>query len=274
MSTWTIDLPDCVVVTGTASGLGLECAKSLLAAGSRVIGVDLAAPEAGLAEHPLYLHLAGSVTDQALWDRVAESASAYGGDTSLGYIGSAAVLSVDLLENESMDSWRRTWEINVLGNVLGLKTLLPQLKAARHASVVVVSSIDADFGEQQLASYASSKAALSGAVRAIALDYARHTININLLAPGPMRAGLFNRHLASAEDPQKFLATREARQPKGRITGADEVANAALFLLSSQASAVFGTTLVADGGLTAGFDFRTGEEGSTAAPEPVALPAP
>jgi hypothetical protein len=74
-------------------------------------------------------------------------------------------------------------------------------------------------------------------------------VNINLLAPGPMGAGLFERHLASADDPAAFLATPEARQPIGRIVGADEVANAAMFLLSAQASAVYGTTLVADGGL-------------------------
>ena len=129
---------------------------------------------------------------------------------------------------------------------------------------MAVSSVNAQFGEQQLAAYSSSKAALTGAIRTIALDYARRGVQINILAPGPMRAGLFERHLASAADPEKFLATRQARQPIGRIPGADEVARAAAFLLSPAASAVFGTTLTADGGLTAGFDFRTGDEGSSA----------
>ena len=90
-------------------------------------------------------------------------------------------------------------------------------------------------------------------------------VQFNVLAPGPMRAGLFERHLASAGDPQRFLATREARQPRGRITGVDEVARAALFLLSPASSALLGTTVTADGGLTTGFDFRTGAEGSSAA---------
>jgi 2,3-dihydro-2,3-dihydroxybenzoate dehydrogenase len=128
----------------------------------------------------------------------------------------------------------------------------------------VVTSVDAGSAEQQLAAYASSKAALTMGVQTIALDYARTGINFNLLAPGPMRAGLFERHLASAADPAQFLATREARQPIGRIIGADEVANAALFLLTEQASALFATTVTADGGLTASFDYRTGAEGSSA----------
>ena len=84
------------------------------------------------------------------------------------------------------------------------------------------------------------------AVRTIALDYARTGVTINLLAPGPMRAGLFERHLAASADPEEFLSTRTARQPIGRIIGADEVANAAAFLLSDQASGLFATTVTVD----------------------------
>jgi len=263
MTDWTLTLPDHVIVTGTASGLGLECAKALLSAGSHVFGVDLGESPAELADRPRYRHIVGNVADEATWKKAAETATAES-NGSLGLIAAAAILGVGTLEEETLESWRRTWEVNVLGNVIALKTLLPHLQKAEHASVVVVTSVDAHFAEQQLASYASSKAALTGAVRTIALDYAGTGIQFNLLAPGPMRAGLFERHLASASDPEKFLATRQARQPLGRITGADEVANSALFLLSKEASAVFGTTVVADGGLTTGFDFRTGTEGSSA----------
>jgi NAD(P)-dependent dehydrogenase (short-subunit alcohol dehydrogenase family) len=102
--------------------------------------------------------------------------------------------------------------------------------------------------------------ALSAAIRTIALDYAGSGVQFNIVAPGPMRAGLFERHLASADNPERFLATREKRQPRGRITGVDEVAQAALFLLSPASSALLGTTVAADVGLTTGFDFRTGDE--------------
>ena len=127
---------------------------------------------------------------------------------SLGYVGAAAVLDVGVLAHEDMAVWQRTWEVNVLGNVLALRELLPLLTSAEYAAVVAVSSINAQFGEQQLAAYSSSKAALTSAVRTIALDYARHGVRVNILAPGPMRAGLFERHLASATDPARFLATR------------------------------------------------------------------
>ena len=81
-----------------------------------------------------------------------------------------------------------------------------------------------------------------------------------------MRAGLFERHLASADDPAKFLATREARQPIGASSAPTKSPGPPPFLLSPAASAIFGSTLTADGGLTTGFDFRTGAEGSP--PEP------
>jgi len=263
---WTIALPDQVVVTGTASGLGEETARLLLDVGVRVYGVDVADPAADLSKADAFTAVRGSVTEAGTWRDVVDAlqADAAAGVTALGFVGAAAVLDVGILDDEDSAVWRRAWEINVLGNVIALQALLPLLESAEHGAVVAVSSVNAQFGEQQLAAYSSSKAALTGAIRTIALDYARRGVQINILAPGPMRAGLFERHLASAADPEKFLATRQARQPIGRIPGADEVARAAAFLLSPAASAVFGTTLTADGGLTAGFDFRTGDEGSSA----------
>jgi NAD(P)-dependent dehydrogenase (short-subunit alcohol dehydrogenase family) len=259
MSKWTIDLPDTVVVSGAASGLGLEISRQLLECEVDVVGVDLGAPE--LDSHDGYQHVQGSVNTPETWEKVRTALDL---SRSLGYVGSAAVLKVGTLLDEDLSVWRDSWEVNVLGNVLALRTLLPVMVEAPQASVVAVSSIDADFGEQQLAAYASSKAAMSAAMRTLALDYARTGVQFNVLAPGPMRAGLFERHLASADNPKKFLATREARQPRGRITGVDEVARAALFLLSPASSALLGTTVTADGGLTTGFDFRTGVEGSSA----------
>ena len=259
MIAWTIDLPDTVVVTGTASGLGQEVARQLLDCKVNVIGVDLAEPDGELSGS--YTHVAGSVSVEDTWHTVRGHIDTSDG---LGYVGSAAMLAVGTLLDETTDVWRQSWEVNVLGNIMALRNLLPLMVNAPHAAVVAVSSIDAEFGEQQLGAYASSKGALSAAIRTIALDYADTGVQFNVLAPGPMRAGLFERHLASADDPDRFLATRQKRQPRGRITGVEEVARAALFLLSPASSALLGTTVTADGGLTTGFDFRTGDEGSSA----------
>ena len=83
MADWTLTLPDHVIVTGTASGLGLECAKALLSAGSHVIGVDLGDSPAELADHPGYQHIVGNVAAEATWQEVAKTAAA-GAGGSLG----------------------------------------------------------------------------------------------------------------------------------------------------------------------------------------------
>lgn len=261
MTSLRLTLPAVVVVTGTASGLGLATARLLTGAGVRVVGVDVTDVDAN--DHALegYRHVSGSVSSPSTWDFVESALDELPGDGGLGFVGAAAVLDTGTLLDDSVHTWRQTWEVNVLGNVLGIKRLLPHLlQNPALSSVVAVSSIDADYGEESLAAYASSKAALSGALRAIALDFARTGIGFNVLAPGPMRGGLFEKHLQSAADPDAFLAIREARQPIGRVAGADEVAYGAAFLLSAEASAIHGTTLVADGGLTTGFDFRGGAE--------------
>ncbi|CAN5338975.1 SDR family oxidoreductase [soil metagenome] len=262
MAHFSLDIPDCVIVTGASSGLGRETTTALLASGVEVIGVDHGVSvfdaEAG------YRHLSADVADESTWTAVVESLPAE--LRSLGYVGSAAVLDVETLAGDrTAELWRRTWEVNVLGNILAVRALLPVMRRLEHGAIVAVASVNAQFGEQQLGAYSSSKGALVSGIRAIALDYGRSGVHINVLAPGPMRAGLFERHLKSADDPAAFLAKREARQPIGRIPGADEVASAGIFLLSKQASALHGTTLTADGGLTAGFDFRMGGEGASVA---------
>ena len=111
MTSWTLDLPNRVVVTGTASGLGQECAKSLLRAGVQVLGVDIAAADTELTAHAAYDHVQGSVADPDLWQTVTNRLD---GSTTLGFIGAAAILDVGVLETEDTAIWRRAWEINVL----------------------------------------------------------------------------------------------------------------------------------------------------------------
>ena len=137
------------------------------------------------------------------------------------------------------------------------------MEANGGGAIVAVASVNATLAEQQLAIYNASKAAVRQLARTAALDHARRGIRINVLSPGPMMAGLFKRHVESATDSSRFLATRANRQPQGRILEASEVAQAALFLLSDGATALLGADVIADGGLTAGFDFRTGAEGAS-----------
>jgi NAD(P)-dependent dehydrogenase (short-subunit alcohol dehydrogenase family) len=254
-------LPEFVVITGTASGLGTSIARLLVGNGVRTLGVDLAAAPEGLPDN-LYSHMQGDVTADATWTAVTRAVTK-ADPASLGLVTSAAMLNVGSLLDFDKASMQQTMTVNFVGTGLAIRALLPPMIARGGGPIVAVASVDATFAEQQLAVYAASKAAVRQLARTVAMDHARQGIRANVLSPGPMLAGLFERHMKSASDPDRFLATRANRQPSGRILDPSEVARAALFLLSDASTALNGADVVADGGLTTSFDFRTGSEGAS-----------
>jgi NAD(P)-dependent dehydrogenase (short-subunit alcohol dehydrogenase family) len=251
---FTLTLPDIVVVTGASSGFGLLCTTGLLDSGSRVIGVDLAAAGEPAATAPTYRHVRGDASTDEPWQQVTTEIALL--DGAVGLLTCAAILSVGSAADLDLAEWNRVFEVNVFATLLAYRHVIPTIAARGGGPVVSVASVDALHAEQQLASYCSSKAAVYQLARTTALDFGRQGVRVNVLSPGPMRVGLFNRHLEAVQDPT-LLRTREARQPNGRILDPVEVAKAALFLLSDGSSGMTGAELTVDGGLTAGYEFRT-----------------
>ncbi|NTC20773.1 SDR family NAD(P)-dependent oxidoreductase [Agrobacterium tumefaciens] len=254
-------LPEMVVVTGASSGLGHELSRLLLANGVATVGVDVAGAQPDLAAITGYHHVAGDVGAEATWTEVVDYLRQ--SNASLGLVTSAAILDVGDVTEVTLEILSRAMHVNIVGTVLAIKALVPLMVERKNGAIVAVASVNATLAEQQLAIYNATKAAVRQLARTVAVDHARDGVRTNVLSPGPMMAGLFKRHLESANDSQQFLATRSARQPEGRILEAAEVAQAALFLLSSGATALRGTEIIADGGLTTSFDFRTGAEGAS-----------
>jgi NAD(P)-dependent dehydrogenase (short-subunit alcohol dehydrogenase family) len=246
-------LPDFVVVSGAASGFGALTSARLLGRDVNVVGVDLAEPSETNRRHPGYRHVQGDVTDESTWAAVRQALPS--ADASGGLVTCAATLHVGNVVDHPLEAWRKVIDVNVTGTFLALKAIVPELLARDGGPVVCLGSIDALFAEQQLASYCASKAAVYQLARATALDFAREGVRINVLSPGPMSVGLFERHLEAVGDPS-LLELRTARQPIGRIMDPEEVARTAMFLLSDGASGMTGTEVLVDGGLTAGYEFR------------------
>jgi NAD(P)-dependent dehydrogenase (short-subunit alcohol dehydrogenase family) len=260
-ATFTAVLPDVVVVTGTGSGLGLAVADLLASSGCTVIGVDLAGCPGQLTGATGYEHLAGDVTDRDTVESISRRIAVIDPGL-LGLVTAAAVLDVAPAGETSDEVWQRTLHVNLMGTVAMVSGLLDHLRS-RAGVIAAIASVDASFAEQQLGAYAASKAAVRQFIRTVALDHAREGIRANVVSPGPMLAGLFARHMASADDPERFHATRANRQPMGRILDVADVANVVAFAVSSASAACNGADLIVDGGLTTGFDFRTGEEGAS-----------
>lgn len=250
-------MADLSVVVGGASGIGAATVSKMLERGDSVVGVDLRVDD--VPEAATWIE--GDAAETGTWQEL---------DKALGRIGrpvdnlvyGAAHLAIGRLLDLNDEDWQRTFDVNILGMVRCLKTVLPGMIEAGKGAVVTIGSIDSVMAEQGLLAYCTSKGGIAQFTRTLAMDYARDGIRANCLCPGVTDTPLFRRHLASAADPDRFLRTREQRNPIGRLLRSEEIADAALYLASPQSSGMTGATILVDGGLTASFDFRTGAEGA------------
>jgi NAD(P)-dependent dehydrogenase (short-subunit alcohol dehydrogenase family) len=156
---------------------------------------------------------------------------------------------VDTAEAE----WDAVMETNVKGLYLLAKHVVPQMRARGGGAIVSVSSAQA-FGSQPLvASYTASKAGLVAMTRTLAIDHAPDHIRVNCVAPGSVRTAMLEdsaRQFAGG-DTEAAFAEWGRQHLIGRVIEPREVAAAIAFLASPDASAITGTTLLVDGGLTA-----------------------
>lgn len=143
------------------------------------------------------------------------------------------------------DEWEKCFQTTLLGSAHFLREVLPLMVARRSGSVVNIASIQGIVGARSSAAYTSMKHALVGLTRSAACDYASHNVRINAICPGAIKTRI-------SPQPGSELHERQiAKTPLGRIGEPREVAFAALFLASDEASYVTGAVLPVDGGWTA-----------------------
>lgn len=243
------------VVTGAASGIGAATVRRLLSLGRTVVAVDVAeAPDEFRTDAVRWI--VGDIGSLDTWRRVTDATQTGFGEHAHGLVLCAARHVVgDILETDEAQ-WEGVFNTNVMGAYHGIRSCLPAMREHRDGAIVTVASVDAFMAEQRLTAYCASKGALIQMTRAVALDFARDGVRANCICPGVTDTPFFRRHLESAEDPESWLGERVARQPLGRLLSPEDVAGAIVFLLSDDAAAMVGSTMVVDAGLSAGFDFR------------------
>ena len=239
-----------IIVTGGASGIGAAAARRLAGAGCAVtiadrdegLGRELAASLA--AQDRAVRFVAMDVTDAASVRAAVEAAVAAFGPLD-GAINSAGVPQpgAPLHELEDAD-WDGCVDINLRGMFLCLKH---QVRAMldRGGAIVAVSSAAAVKGLINSSAYCASKAGILGLIRSGAADYASRGVRINAILPGATATPLATR--SSAANP-KLAQTLSV--PIGRMADPDEVAAAAVWLISPDASYVTGAALAVDGAMT------------------------
>jgi len=245
------------LITGAGSGIGRESSLLFAAEGAAVVAVDV--NEAAARDTVRDVEAAGGQATVVQADVVkaddcramVEAAEKTYGKLDVVFNNAGIMDSRDDdAVSTTEEVWDLTMDVNAKGVFLGCKYGIPALRRAGGGSIINTASLVALMGSAtpQLA-YTASKGAVLALTRELAIVHARENIRINALCPGPLRTELLMKFL----DTEAKMARRMVHIPMGRFGEAKEIAKAALWLTSDDASWVTGTEFVVDGGITAAY---------------------
>jgi len=230
------------IVTGGSSGLGAAHTRALVARGARVLNADLT-PGDGTLERDLgdrvqYFKL--DVTDEHGWEQAVAAAAGWGDPVDI-LVNNAGISEAAPLEDLTPASWRRTLDVNLTGHFLGLKAVLPGMKAAGGGAIVNTSSMVATLAVTDLTAYGVSKHGVVGLTRAAALELGQYGIRVNVIHPGLI------------DTPMNAAVPKQATDgiPISRFGRPEEIAALAVFLIAD-ATYTTGSAFAADGGIVVG----------------------
>lgn len=248
------------LVTGAGSGIGEEIARLFARQGAHVILADIRLDaaeriareiqEAGGSARPQQLNVANEAHVRAAIEGVA----AEEGRLDI-LVNNAGISHVGNILETSLEDWEGVMRVNAGGVFLCAREAVRQMLAQAPAGGVIIniSSVAAMIGLERRLPYSASKGAVLALTRSIAIDFVTKGIRCNAICPGtvhtPFVEGYLARNFAGHEE--EIRQQLHARQPLGRMGRPDEIAYAALYLASDEASFVTGSALVIDGGWTA-----------------------
>lgn len=246
------------VVTGASSGIGRGIAKRFGLEGANVFVADV--NTAGGEETAQMIRAAGgqatfvecNVADPEQVKATVDRAAKDGGKLDVIVNNAGVGGTGKRIEDIEVEDFRRVIDVNLMGPYYGCKYAIPHLRAAGGGAIINISSVYGLIAAPNTGPYSASKGGLIMLTKQMAVDYSREKIRVNCICPGYVDTDLGGRRAKmDPADAARAHAAREAKaaiQPIGRQAQPDEMAGAAVYLASDDASFVVGSIMVVDGG--------------------------
>ena len=245
------------LVTGAGSGIGAAIAETFARAGAKVFVADRDEKAGGETVARINSSggraefLALDVSREADCERVGETVLANQGRLDI-LVNNAGVGHVGTMLQTTGADLDRLYAVNVRGMFNVTKVFLPGMLANRYGVILNLASIGGVVGIRDRLAYCTTKFAVVGFTKSLALDHAKEGIRANCICPGRVETPFVAARLKEYPDPKKAYEEMAATQAVGRMAKPEEIASAALYLASDEASFITGTAFLIDGGWSAG----------------------
>ena len=233
------------IVTGGASGIGEAIVNAYAREGAQVLVVDL--PDSTVSQNFANIDgvtpLEQDITEKdAPQNIVAAAMAAMGGFDVL--VNNAGISMPDSVEGDGEELWEKTMAINVTSMFRITRAALPELKKSDTGRIINLGSIMSDMGGPNLFVYGTSKHAVAGMTKSMAVDLGQYGITVNYLQPGAVVTALSAPYFEDDDFRNYWIE----KAPVGRLGQPEDVAHAAVFLAQKESQFISGLGLNIDGG--------------------------
>jgi NAD(P)-dependent dehydrogenase (short-subunit alcohol dehydrogenase family) len=245
------------IVTGAGSGIGASIAETFARAGALVCVADIneAAGQATLKT----IRDAGGKGEFIRADVATEADCLHAAENVLAahgrldvLVNNAGIGCVGTLLQTAGEDLDRLYAVNVRGVFNMTKAFLPSMVERKYGVIINLASIGGVVGIRDRLAYCTTKFAVVGFTKSLALDHSHQGIRVNCICPGRVETPFVKARLAEYPDPAQAYKEMSATQLTGRMLTPAEIAAAALYLASDEAASVTGSALLVDGGWSAG----------------------
>lgn len=248
------------IITGAASGIGRASAITFAREGAKVVVADC--NESGGKETVAEILRTGADAHFANVDVARENEIRKMVDATVDrwntvdiLFNNAGVVLIKSVEQMTEEEWDRVMSVNVKAAFLATKHVVPIMRRNGGGAILNTGSIASFTGQVGTPVYSASKGAIALLTKSLALDLGRDRIRVNCICPGITDTPMLREHLGHGVEGEARIRARLSRVPLGEILRPEDVARAALYLVSEDSAGITGILHVVDGGLLAASEF-------------------